>query len=52
MKNLFDTWACAWTDAAAAIPSKEIKLDQDVDDRQMHKEGNHILTGRIFMNNF
>ena len=46
MKNLLYTRARPWTVAEAAIPSEEIKLDQNIDDRQMRTEGNHILTGR------
>ena len=33
-------------DAETTIPSQEIKLKENVDDRQIQKDGKHILPGR------
>ena len=33
-------------DAEMTIPLQEIKLKENVDDRQMQKDGKHIISGR------
>ena len=33
-------------DTKTAIPSQEIKLKENIDDRQMQKEAKYILSGR------